>query len=176
MSFFDTLQTTLKRVSEMKRFCFMCYLAIGLFIMSFSACGPTVRTNVVDFRQSEWPGVIASTQGLSIAEAGGAWSNGDVVTINFAQPLPKSFKVHLIAKAFGPNIGKNFAARIGNETAVFALKEKRREITIKLNNHVALSSISFDVPQPTSPLEWGESVDTRKLGIHFVELWIEPLR
>lgn len=160
----------------MKKVDFARCLVLGFFITSLFGCGPKVRMDVIDFTRSEWPGLIDSTQGLSTAETGGTWSNGDVVTLNFAQPLPRSFKVHLTAKAFGPNIGKNFVARVGNETATFRLKEKQREIAIRLNNHDALSAISFNVPQPTSPLEWGESGDTRKLGIHFVELWIEPLR
>ena len=78
-------------------------------------------SNTIDFRRSAWPGIIKNATGLSSAEQWGTWSLGGAVTLEFSTPLPDRFAVHLVAHAFGPNVGKEFVARVGDSTAKFIL-------------------------------------------------------
>ena len=56
--------------------------------------------------------VINDVVGLSSSEEWGSWSLGDVVILDFCNPLPASFELRLDAFAFGPNIGKTFIAHL----------------------------------------------------------------
>jgi len=153
-----------------------CFI-LGLLALSFSGCSPMggkTNTNTIDFKKSEWPGVISRTRGLSSAEPWGTWSSGDVVTLEFSKPLPKKFAVHLVAGAFGPNVGKEFVARVGDSAIRFTLKASPEERVLQFTNPKRSSIITIDVPSPLSPKELGLSSDDRSLGIAFIELRIEP--
>jgi phosphoglycerol transferase len=131
--------------------------------------------NVVDFKKSAWPGVISKTRGLSSAEAGGTWSLGDVLTLEFSMPLPEKFSVHLVASAFGPNVGKEFVAHVGNSAIRFTLRASSEERVLEFSNPKRSGTIKIDIPSPASPKELGLSSDERSLGIRFTELQIAPL-
>jgi len=135
----------------------------------------TTSSSIIDFRESSWPGVISSTQGLSFAETWGTWSFGNNVTINFSAPLPEKFTIHLVASAFGLNIGKDFVAHVGDNSVKFKLTALPEEKVLEFNNPKKSKMIRIDIPSPTSPKELGLSSDERKLGIGFGELKITPL-
>lgn len=132
-------------------------------------------TNVIDFKKSVWPGVLVNARGLWPAEPWGAWSSGNAVTFEFFQPLPEKFTVHLAASAFGPNVGKEFVARVGDSVTRFTLSAAPEERTLEFSNPKRLKTLTIDIPSPVSPLELGLRADGRKLGVAFVELRIEPL-
>ena len=129
----------------------------------------------IDFKRSTWPGVVARTEGLSSAEAWGTFSSGDIVILEFSMPLPEKFSVHLVAAAFGPNVGKGFVAHVGDETSRFTLNTSPEEKILRFVNPQKSRTITIVVPSPVSPKELGLSTDERRLGIGFFELRIEPL-
>jgi phosphoglycerol transferase len=129
----------------------------------------------VDFTLSGWPGVVSRTQGLSTSEAWGTWSSGDVVTIEFASALPERFELHLNASAFGPNVGKEFVARVGTEEARFTLGASPEERVLQFHDPGLMRTIEIDVPAAVSPMELGLSSDPRRVGIGLVSLGIVPL-
>jgi len=132
-------------------------------------------TDKVDFKQSAWPGIVVRTGGLSGAEPWGTWSSGDVVTLEFARPLPQRFTVHLVALAFGPNVGKEFVAHVGDSAVRFSLGASFQEKVLEFNNPKGCRTIEIDIPAPAPPKQLGLSGDERDLGIGFSELRIAPL-
>jgi phosphoglycerol transferase len=132
-------------------------------------------TDTVDFKKSAWHGFISRTQGLSEPEAWGAWSLGDAVTLEFSKPLPEKFTVHLVAYAFGPNVGKEFVAHVGDRAIRFTLGASSEERVLKFNNPKRSRTITIDIPSPASPKELGLSSDERSVGIGFTKLSIAPL-
>jgi phosphoglycerol transferase len=149
----------------------MCY---QLQMNDFTLARPTCTTTV-DFKKSSWPGVISSARGLSFAETSGTLSSGDVVTLEFSKPLPEKFALYLVARAFGPNVGKEFVAHVGDSAIRFTLAASLEETVLEFNNPEKSKIIKIDVPSPCSPKELGLSHDTRKLGMTLMELRIEAL-
>jgi phosphoglycerol transferase len=148
-----------------------CYqLQMNGFTLARATC-----TTTVDFTKFSWPGVIASAQGLSSDDTSGALSIGDVVILEFFNPLPEKFTVHLVAGAFGPNVGKEFVAHVGDSAIRFTLAASSEERVFEFNNPQKSKIIKIDIPSPCSPKELGLSHDTRKLGMTLTELRIEPL-
>lgn len=129
----------------------------------------------IDFTKSSWLGVISSARGLSLAEPWGTWSSGDVVTLEFSLPLPEKFTVHLTAYASGPNVGKEFVARVGGKAIKFSLGPSTETKVLEFSDTNHSKIIQIEIPSPTSPKELGLSDDERSLGIAFTELRITPL-
>lgn len=129
----------------------------------------------LDTKKSPWPGVISNARGLAFAEPWGTWSSSDVVTLEFSEPLPEKFTVHLVAGAFGPNVGKEFVAHVGDSAIRFTLSASPEERVLEFSNPKGSKIIKIDVPSPCSPKELGLSADYRSLGIGITELRIEPL-
>lgn len=132
-------------------------------------------SNTIDFKKSSWHGVIAKARGLSVAETWGTWSSGEVVTLEFLMPLPEKFAIHLVAHAFGPNIGEEFVVHVGEITKSFTLNASREERVIEFINPQRHKIIKFDIPSPVSPKDLGLGAEERKLGIAFTKLRIVPL-
>jgi len=130
----------------------------------------------IDFRTASWPGIISRASGLSRAERWGTWSDGDTVILEFVMPLPEKFTVHLVASAFGPNIGKEFTASVGDSATKFVLEAEPKEKVLEFNNPEKSRTIKIDIPAPASPKELGMSSDSRKLGVGFLELRTVPVR
>ena len=149
----------------------VCYqLPMGGFTLARATC-----TTTVDFTKSLWLGVIASARGLFSAEPWGTWSSGDVVTLEFSKALPEKFAVHLVARAFGPNVGKKFVAHAGDSDVRFTLAASPGERVLEFSNPQRSKIIKIDVPTPCSPKELGLRADQRSLGIGLTELRIESL-
>jgi len=136
---------------------------------------PAPGADTLDSKKSAWPGVISSARGLSSAEPWGTWSSSDVVTLEFSKPLPEKFAVHLVAHAFGPNVGKEFVAHVGDSAVRFTLAGSPEERVLEFTNPKRSRIITIDVPSPCSPKELGLSDDDRSLGIGLTELGVEPL-
>lgn len=127
----------------------------------------------IDFKNDSWPGVISSIRGLGGAETWGAWSTDKSVIIEFLNPLPEHFTLHLKAGAFGPNINLPFLVKVGNEIKPISLISSFETVRIIFNNPSRSNTIFIEIPQPTSPKELGISNDPRKLGISLYQLKIE---
>lgn len=142
--------------------------------MNGFALARVTAKSTIDFKKSSW-GVISRADGLSGAEPWGTWSTGAVITLEFSTPLPEKFTVHLVGSAFGPNIGKEFIAHVGDEAVKFKLAASPEERVLEFNNPKKLKTIQIDIPSPASPKELGMSSDARKLGAGLTELRIVPL-
>lgn len=129
----------------------------------------------VDFRKPVPSETLKSTTGLSVPEHWGAWSDGGLVTLKFKKNLPDHLRVHLRAKAFGPNIGKTFTMTIGSQTRDFSLTDVPGNIDLKFDNPGSSDTVTISVPQPASPSETGVGGDPRKLGIAMIEFRLEKL-
>jgi phosphoglycerol transferase len=127
----------------------------------------------IRFSDGTWPSFIDEVTGLSSAEQWGIWSDGKQVTFKFASPLPAHVKLRLWAKTYGPNVGQNFVARIGDQMSSFSLDNDVKQKQLELDNPHGLDSITFVVPKPTSPSELGQGNDPRKLGMGLVGMEIE---
>lgn len=127
------------------------------------------------YKKSGWTAGISNVQGLSSFETRGTWSSSDVVTFEFNAPLPEKFNVHLTAHAFGPNVGKEFVAHVGDSTIKFTLGAADEEKVLEFDNPKRSKILRINVPSPISPKELGLNGDERNLGIAFVELNIVPL-
>jgi phosphoglycerol transferase len=128
----------------------------------------------VDFTKNIWPGVISSAKGLGGAEKWGTASSGPLVTLEFAVALPQNFVVHLSASAFGPNVGKEFIARVGLESLPFTLGSARQDVNLNFNNPGLSNVIQIIVPFPISPKALGINGDERVLGINLTSLRVTP--
>jgi len=128
--------------------------------------------NTIDFKRANWPGMIRKARGLSTPESWGTWSKSDVVMFEFESPLPNEFELHLIAHAFGPNVGGEFEVSVGGGASKFRLSEHDEEKIIKLENPSGSRRILIKIPNATSPKALGLSGDDRDLGIGLVKLKI----
>jgi phosphoglycerol transferase len=132
-------------------------------------------TDTIDFSRSAWPCIISREQGLTPADASGVWSTSDVVTLEFSNPLPLHFNLHLVAHAYSTLVGKEFVAHVGDSAISFVLGALNEEKVLEFNNPERSKIIRFNIPSPVSPKGLGVSGDTPRLGIGFVELRIEAL-
>ena len=76
-------------------------------------------------RLSEAPGttgLLGATEGLSMVEGWGRWSEEKQVVLHFNQALPKQLDVVLKAMAYGDNTALPFTMRVGDASAQFGLR------------------------------------------------------
>ncbi|MCL2657710.1 MAG: hypothetical protein FWD62_09865 [Betaproteobacteria bacterium] len=132
-------------------------------------------TRDIDFRAGRgWSGIIQKVEGLSFREDWGAWSNSDSVNFKFVGPLPGEFDLHLVARAFGPNVDGEFEVSVGADSSKFRLSTNDEERVIKLKNPEGARVVRIKIPNAISPKSLGLSGDDRNLGIGFVEMKIVP--
>jgi O-antigen chain-terminating methyltransferase len=117
-------------------------------------------------------GDLRRIAGVAVVESWGRWSNGETVKLEFEEPLPERFVLHLTAKAFGPNIGKEFVAKAGAEEVRFELRGKPETKTLEFNNPEGVREITIIVPAPTAPADISTSADIRKLGLGLCQVEI----
>lgn len=109
---------------------------------------------------------LAGVEGLSKAEPWGRWSDGPQVTLQFKDTLPRKLVLVLAARAFGPNIGKAFVARVGDQEQRFEAAEVEREVTLRFDTDGEQRVITIDIPAPSNPTAPdGTILDGRKLGL-----------
>ncbi len=127
---------------------------------------------VIDFRKAAWPGLVSRISGLSVPENWGTWSSAGEVRIDMAAPLPMAFDLHLRAQAFGPNAGKEFVVRIGENKKAFRLSAAPQDLVLHFATNGTEKSMVFDVPEPTAPRDLGLGGDERRLGLGITRLRI----
>lgn len=129
----------------------------------------------LSFKDANWPHLINSVKGLSVAEHWGTWSASDEVTFVFTEPLPERFELQLTASAFGPNTGAEFQVTVGTRSYHFSLSESPQTRSLIVENPTGANTMKFIVPHPASPREWHGGDDDRLLGMAFHEMSIRPL-
>ncbi|MEM5401968.1 DUF7024 domain-containing protein [Paraburkholderia unamae] len=130
----------------------------------------------IDFTRQGLPTFLDDVNGLSVPESWGRWSDANVspvVTLQFAQPLPNHFILHLRAQAFGPNVGQPVGVAIGQQVQSFVPAADMREFSMQFEGVNGAQRIEIRPPQPVSPTSLGVSPDTRKLAVGIQRLWIE---
>ena len=128
---------------------------------------------VMDFSE-EYPASLF-LKGFSDREEWGRWSNSKTAIVEFGGLLPSEFKLMLVAKAFGPNVGRPVEIRSGEISKEIALSGDTKNYSVKFTNVNQAQALTFLVPNPTSPKELGYSSDSRTLGIGIVTLSIISL-
>ncbi len=121
--------------------------------------------DVVDFSRPFMFGLVNEISGVSNVEEFGRWSNGAVVKIEMASPLPRVFELRLRANAFGPNTELPFSIQVGDEAKTFRVSSVPTDVYFSFNTSGTARVITISVPKPTSPKQLGISGDDRPLGI-----------
>lgn len=119
----------------------------------------------VQFGRPEYEWGLAHTQGLSGHEPWGRWSEGKEVTLEFQELPSVPFTLQLDAAAFGPNVGKAFTVRLGEQERQLVLPAEHAVVELKFDAAGAARKLVISVPQPSSPREQGMGEDGRMLGI-----------
>ncbi len=129
----------------------------------------------MSFTTSRFPSYVAGVTGFSTPERWGTWSEGAVVEIRFARPLPRSFDLVLrLGTAFGGNRNLPIKVHAGEREQSFVVDREPYETTLNFRDIGEATTLSFAIPRPESPMERGEGNDPRKLGIGFVSLLVVP--
>ncbi len=103
--------------------------------------------------------------GLSGMEDWGRWSEGGLVTLSFAQPLPKQLLLRLDVAAYGPNASLDFDVTAGGQTVPLRADGAHGMKELRFSTDGTARVITIKIPKPTSPQELGAGADQRKLGI-----------
>jgi phosphoglycerol transferase len=122
----------------------------------------------LDFKRSEWRGSINKISGLyNPPEPWGAWSISRKVKFEFAKPLPRKFDLIMNARAYGPNLKKDFVIKLGDREARFKVNSfpEFKLIAVSIENPARLNCFEIMVPKPTSPRSYINGEDDRELGI-----------
>jgi hypothetical protein len=145
-------------------------------LASADLLGPRYEATLVegiDFKKPGYPNFVAKVEGMSGYEPWGRWSQANLVTIKFKQPLPSKFVLVIVGGAYGPNIGKPIKVKAGTvmKEIVFTSDPFKQPNTHRIDFQLdaPVDTIEFSVPQPTQP----PSGDLRKLGIGLTALKIE---
>ncbi len=129
----------------------------------------------ISFAGGKYPSYVARVRGLSNPEGWGTWSEGPLVEIDFARPLPRSFDLAIrIGPTFGANKGLPIKVRAGGQEQSFTVDREPYETTLQFREVGDEPTLSFVIPRPQSPHELGNGQDVRKLGIGLVSLSVAP--
>jgi phosphoglycerol transferase len=122
---------------------------------------------VVKFDLQNWPpkGISQVTGVDKYPESWGIWSVENVVRLQFVEPLPNHFKLTIEARAFGPNIGRLFQIKVGQEQRSFKLDDSFGSTTLSFYGVSNSNSLLISIPKPTAPSSLSNSQDNRTLGI-----------
>ena len=139
----------------------------------FTLGGGSGKINI-DFRGETWSSKeLNSWSGLFIPpEKWGSWSTDKVVNLVFKRPLPEQFRLMIDARAYGPNVDKPIALKVGDISQDIVLSGDFQRKTVLVQNPKRTNEINFIIPNPTSPFEQGLGDDKRRLGVGIRELKI----
>lgn len=131
------------------------------------------------FSDSEYPGFVASVEGVSGPEPWGRWSDalvGRSVLMNFATPLPEGTRMRLTVRPFVPNENKPLLIRIGGAETQHILVPGNNVIELRVQASPEGASTLELVPHlSATPESLGINGDTRQLGIGLISLeFIRP--
>lgn len=126
----------------------------------------------IDFTQPTLPACVAQVRGLSDLEGWGSWTDGPTLTLEFRQPLPAQFTLHLVGHAY-PSLHE-LPVRVvaGGPEATLRMSARLRaaRYTVVLANPGGARSLVFHMPEVRSPASQGRSKETRRLGLALVRL------
>jgi len=117
------------------------------------------------YRFAETEDYSMRSTGLSGYEDWGRWSDSALVTLTFAQPLPRKLLLRLDVAAYGPNASQAFLVAAGGQPVALRAQGSHAVRELRLETDGEARSLTITVPQPTSPHEQGLSADQRKLCI-----------
>jgi hypothetical protein len=118
---------------------------------------------------------LAGASGLSRPEGWATWSEGPLVTMRFARPLPADFDLRVrIAAAYGANRGAPIKVVVGGKEQTFIVDKEPFETTLRFAGTGGENAVTFAIPHPQSPTEAGRGDDPRKLGVAFLSLSVLP--
>lgn len=138
---------------------------------------PNSDTIEIDFNRASWPGILSKVQGLGHANGWGRWSSGNVVTLEFIQPLPDKFSIHFLAYSYGPNIqeDRDYIIHIGDSKVKFRLSEAPEEKVFEFSNPTQAKTMRIDVPLTMLPQESGSMGQDERIGMALMKLVITAL-
>lgn len=129
------------------------------------------RKDLIDFRKGVWPGIVSDHSGIGLAEPWGTWSTAGSVKFILAKNLPEQFKIRIVGRAFGPNIGQPIAVLVnGQQVGQFQLEQNNSEIIVTGTVQGRNNALEFRIPAPTAPVTINQGADQRLLGIGLVEM------
>jgi phosphoglycerol transferase len=146
-------------------------VALNIGVFKLYSLGKSMQ---VDFTAAGSTGRLSAVAGLSGTESFGTWSDGDTVKLTFKTALPDRFDLKMVAKAFGPNVGKPIRLDCGSFSTTLLLDQRVSEQSLVVENPDRVSSIILTIPAPISPSEVGAGNDRRRLGIGLASIEITP--
>jgi phosphoglycerol transferase len=124
----------------------------------------------IDFRLSGQGDAAPYTAiGLGSYEPWGAWSNEDVVRLNFDEKLPQRLQVVLNAFSYPDNANDEFQICYVNICKLFNLNESARVLLFDFEADDSGNSIEFKIKNPVD-------IGGRRVGLGFIEMEIKDLR
>lgn len=128
----------------------------------------------ITFNRDGYPGFVSGVKGIANKDAGGRWTDGTRVIIEFTQALPKSFMLKIKAAPFSPTVGKPIKIIIGaTKLETNFSKPEAAEVAIPVTTDGNAKSVIFEFPDPKSPQELGQSTDPRRLSLYLMSIRIE---
>jgi phosphoglycerol transferase len=127
----------------------------------------------VDFTRAVLPAFIVNVRGLSDVEAWGCWTDGPMLKLEFRNPLPSQFTLHLIGHAAKANHELPITVSVGAQEATLRMSARLRasRYSLPVSNPDAARSLVFHIPNARSPAAIDSSSrETRRLGIGLVRL------
>lgn len=124
------------------------------------------------------PQNVKQFTGISRPEAWGRWSNANLapaVKIEYVEPLPEKFDLVIVAKAFGPNVGKPVPVKVGSQQQALTLGEQLSTTTLHFDNPERSNTLEIIPPQPQLSNE-GNILghEPRRLGIGMEDIKVVP--
>jgi phosphoglycerol transferase len=147
-------------------------------LAGLTGCGPrpTDYATPIKFSSAKPPAYVKSLTGFHSVEPWGRWSSEAPTVIQFTEPLPQKFAVHVLVDVYGPNSAAPVKVKAGNAVKEVFMRESNKLYRIEIQTAEPVQSIEFIAPKPISPAEYAPpNTDNRKLGIGFKELRIEKL-
>lgn len=115
-------------------------------------------------------GVLAKAEGLANPEHWGAWSDGPLVRLHFAAPLPRKLNILLRANALPPKANQEFVLVVGGQRRPFRLAGTPQDRFFQFETSGSEQLVTIEIPEPTAPRALGYGPDDRLLGIAFISL------
>lgn len=132
----------------------------------------------INFSRAGWPDFIRDAAGFSGNEPWGRWSDQNVSSrpsLKLFSPLPQKFTLVLSAQAFARNANSPVDIIIGSQRYEVSLTNTPSEVRVNVDlQGKTADSITFVPAHPISPKKLKLGTDSRKLGIGFISMRIEP--
>jgi hypothetical protein len=125
----------------------------------------------IDLASGKKPSSVAAIRGMSFPEGWASWTEGDLLEVEFTQPLPSKFDLSLrVASAYAGNRNVPIRVVAGNKERTFIVDREPLDVLLSFEAVADAKSIRIFIPQPTAPRTVDGSPDDRKLGIALVSM------